>query len=156
MPTAEPTDVPTVEAVATVESPRACTAEELLYFAKVNEIVLPLGEAISELGALSAQAGENPLLFFDDDWTLQVAFSLIYMDVGSEELLELEAPTGRTEGFHDIIVLMAEAVALTVDFYTVGVDELDEDKIEEATAQLGLVAVYATDAANIRESVCAA
>ena len=94
------------------------------------------------LGDLFTQAGENPLLALtDEEWRIDMAFTLLTLDTSADAILGLNAPNSVSH-IDDLAQQMALLIKSSVEAYTAGIDEVDPDKISEGNDYL----VYATAA----------
>ena len=141
-----PTPRPTVEACP--------TNQEQAYFDAISAQIGPMGEATTTMGALFTRASETPTLILDANWITLVAVQFYILQAASDVLFELEAPTARTEELQEIISTLALSTYLAVESLTVGIDDLNADKILEGNEYLSVATGQASLFARRVNALC--
>lgn len=141
VPTAIPASLPTPSPIPQTSRPtvEACpTTQEQAYFDAISAQIGPMGEATAAMGQLFTRASETPTLILDANWITLVAVQFYILQAASDVLFELEAPTARTEELQEIISTLALSTYLAVESLTVGIDDLNADKILEGNEYLSV------------------
>ena len=130
-PTATPTAIPTpVPTLAPCQR-----ADVQAYFDEMLEITGPLEQIYLKIGALTAQAGSNPLLVFDEDWRFEVVVHLAGMKVAAEQIRELNAPP-HVRHIHSDLLEMATGLDRAADLFAAGMDNFDPDLLALSAEQI--------------------
>ena len=98
----------------------------MLYMDTVRAQLDGLGTAMNDIGEQFTQAGENPLLLFDQTWTFETTLSLLIAEAHLETLEAVTAPPFlQTSDDH----LQAAVVHYHqfVDLLLAGMEEADQD-----------------------------
>lgn len=127
------TTVPTQTHVPTVSPCQR--ADVQAYFDEMLKITGPLEQTYLEIGALTAQAGSNPLLVFDDDWRFSVVVHLAAMKVAAEQIRELNPPT-QVRHIHSDLIEMAAGLDRAADLFAAGMDNYDPDLLAMSAEQI--------------------
>lgn len=143
LPTPEPTPIPTPEPQV-----EACpTQPEYDYLNTVVTAMSAYTSVTDEISALFTQAGEDSSLFLDNDWKLAIAVQFAFLNITSDEIFSIIAPTDRTTRIQDFLDSMMLATHLAVQSYSEGIDNLDPDKMMEGTEYINAATQF-SDSAN--------
>ena len=83
----------------------------------------------SQLGDSFLDAGENPLLLFDETWRLEVILALALLDVSADSILTWNPPPG-TEEIDGLLKDAATDVKSAVDLIPGAIDDFDPTRLE--------------------------
>ena len=121
-----PTPRPRIAAAAVCERP-----PEAAYLDSVVEHLDSIGS--NTFGDLMGEMGDNPTLFFDDDWRLQTALQLALLQITANGMLDLVAPPSL-QSLDAIVKEAAGLVESATMLYAQGLDNFDPDMVEDANA----------------------
>ncbi len=127
------------------------THQEREYIDAVNKGLLQMGDASTELGELFRDAGEDVLLFRDQDWIVDVATQFVVIQQVGEDAKELD-PSARQEHIQDLWLAINELTTTAVDEYTVGIDSLDPESIEQGAERYKYAALLVGDLIEARDA----
>ena len=105
------------------------TDAEQFYFGQLEEQTTNLAVGSAEIARLFLKAGNDPLLFFDDDWILDTTIALAVLDATAGAIFELVAPASASS-VNELARQVARLVTEAVDYYTTGIDNIDSAEIE--------------------------
>lgn len=114
-----------------------------VYRSEIARIVFedPLGydvaSALSILGDAFTRAGDNPFLFMDDQWKIEVALAIGSLSMSYDEARKLNPPS-NLKAFHNLVIEGLSYCDLAGDQMVEGIDELDADALEDAVGLIEL------------------
>ena len=73
------------------------TASEERYFLALAEHTAMIGNSSFTMGELMLEAGENPLMMFDDAWIILVAFEITTINAAADAILGMDSPSSTSE-----------------------------------------------------------
>ena len=110
----------------------AITPSEQAYTITIADHSSKASEALYELSALMS----NPLIG-DDEWTLNVAVQLVTIQALYDEAIEINPPSSMTNIHYKYVQAMKHFESAT-QLIAQGIDELDANLINQATAEMNL------------------
>lgn len=146
--TPEPTDTPLPTAAPTETAESNLSIEEQEYATQIANASLEYADWLRQLSDLSLDAGADPTLLFDDDWTTDLGITLGLLQITSEQMANVEPVPGRFKVIDNYMEQIHAETKLLVKNYASGVDNIDVDLITAANQNMnninGLVGL-ATD-----------
>lgn len=130
------------------------TEAEQAYFNEVAANTGMMGRATQDMTQLFSLAGETPALLLNNQWKLQVAAQFAVLQVGSDALYELKAPTERTKPLQESVAALALTTYLAIEAFTAGIDNVDGSKILEGNDLLARASEYAQSFVKQVETLC--
>lgn len=130
--TAQPTEPP---AATDTPDPGELTAEERVYRDSVLEISDSYSQALTLFSEQMLAASENVALLTNEDWVIRTATALVLLSVAGDEVRELE-PSQRFEVLNDYLLEAAGHFDQVVISLPEGIDELDVEKINQASEEM--------------------
>ncbi|MDE0431271.1 MAG: hypothetical protein OXH98_16025 [Caldilineaceae bacterium] len=124
-------------------TPIAHQSGEKTYRAEISRIVFedPLGydvaNALSILGDAFTRAGDNPFLFMNDQWKIEVALAIGSLSMSYDEARKLKPPS-NLKAFHNLVIEGLSYCDLAGDQMVEGIDELDADALEDSVGLIEL------------------
>jgi hypothetical protein len=132
----QPTETPEPTRTPEPATPPRLTAEECDYLTEVaEEYATPLSESLPKFVDLSYQAASDPMLIFDNEWKIEVATELATWSVSRERFAAMTPPSSLA-GFHAKFLDALTRLDSAGTLFAEGVDEVDPDKINRASAQM--------------------
>jgi hypothetical protein len=113
------------------------TSSETRYATEVAAISSDYSTLLFEFSVLSEAVGEDVSLVWDENWILETATVLVGMSELNDDIRELDAPH-RFEAVQVHLLTAARHIDRFVALYADGVDEMDPDKIYQATEEMNL------------------
>lgn len=92
-------------------------------------------EGMSSIGELFSRAGENPMMIYNEDWTLQVAASLLLLESAGKEYKNIQTNSEHQE-VHDVVNrlhAMGDDLIMIKSHVVEGIDYNDPQKINQAS-----------------------
>lgn len=124
---------------------QALTPAEEAYLSTSIDQIGTMVEALSELSGLLS----NPN-FFSEDWIWETATQLVIIQTVYYRAIELDAPDSLAD-FHYKYVQAMEHYYMMTELLTAGIDQLDSDLIEEATAEMEAGTQLISEATQLME-----
>ena len=109
------------------------TFVEGVYFGAVSNAYLDIAAASAPLGVMMLQLDDDPFLILDDAWRAPVVVYLALLRVAAETLLDLNAPPSTRE-IDSLVKSAARELFRLTELVALAIDDLDADKLAEATA----------------------
>ena len=120
-----------------VQSDNTCTTATRQYIASLESSLKPLLTSITGIGSLSQQASTNPRLLFDEDWRLEYVIYLAGLNVASQELIDMNAPSdGLARKIHSNMISAARRYQESTTLIAQGLDEFDESTLKRGAQKL--------------------
>ena len=138
-PTLRPTNTPTPAPTPTW-TPTPDVRREQAYRAEIARILggdWGIATMFGIIGELLTQAGETPILMFNDTWKMQLAVALTTLKTFYQEAQDL-SPPDNLRSFHDLFVDALSYCDAFVDKYVEGLDNFDVEAIESGSALMAL------------------
>ncbi len=137
-------------------TPGTCpTAAEAAYMLRLSEQLAIIGDAAVALGDLLMLGGENPLLFFTDNFRIAFGVQAAVLMIGSQHILDLDAPNStQAQEIHRLSSSMARKSIDSAEALIEGIDNFDADKIEEGGQLIEEAAGYFPDMQRLLEGFC--
>lgn len=150
--TPEPPNAPRSTATAkpaNTPKPPELTTAECDYLAEiVNNYTTPLSGSISRFVDLTNQAASDPTLIFDSEWKIRVATELAIWSV-SRDQFDSVTPPSSLAAVHDKFLDALTHLDSVGTLFAEGVDEIDPDKISQATDKMSEVTALLSEAADL-------
>lgn len=132
----EPTNTPqptnTPRPTATINPEATIEAEYIDMVLVTSELY---GTAMSIIGEQTTAAGENPTLLFDEDWLTTTAVGVFGVTEASRLVLDYEGEIpARFVEVNQEYQAIAQLYADAMDSFVIGIDTIDSEKINEASA----------------------
>jgi hypothetical protein len=124
---------PTVTSAPPTATPGYST-EEITYVSEMQEILADYPVYLAKLSELSGAVGQDPSLFTNDLWKDEMALLLADFLLQDENLRALTPPP-RFQGSHQDYVQMSTHFDRMCELIAQSIDELNPDKMEQATAE---------------------
>jgi hypothetical protein len=124
------------------------TDQEETYFDELQDQVESYGDTSEEFANLFGQAGEDPTLFVDESWLIQVAGELVSWQTIAADAQTLD-PSSRQQPIHDIWLEINRMNLLVVDDISYGIDNLDPDAINRSTARILYITLLIDDITDV-------
>ncbi|WP_099192262.1 hypothetical protein [Tepidibacter mesophilus] len=102
------------------------------YAASVNEVISEFVEANDNFSKCCTQMGENPSLLMDQDFILNMAMNMGIIKNCYTQIKDI-APPSKMENVHTDVVDAFSKYDKAMDIFGEGVDNMDVDKINQAT-----------------------
>ncbi|GBD22669.1 hypothetical protein HRbin29_00308 [bacterium HR29] len=126
-PTPTPTNTPTP-----APSPTPTPDEgEAAYRAALLRELPPISDALTELGRLMSEAGEQPTRILQSDWRFNVAAQLAVIQVGADRIRGLTPPPRFADAHADLAAAMDLLDEASTELAR-GIDTLDAARITRA------------------------
>ena len=148
--TPAPVTTPAEPAQSTeTEEPTPLTASEQTYAIAIGEHSGKVSTAFSELGALMSEPQIG-----NDEWTIDVAVQLVTIQTLYDEAMEMEPPSSMAD-IHYKYVQAMQHYDTAVDLVIEGIDALDADLINQATAEIETGNQFLNEATRLVEEFIA-
>ncbi len=121
------------------------TASEQAYATAIVEHSSKVSTAMSELSGLASEWQIG-----DDEWTFNVAIQLTTIRLLYDEAMEIEPPSSMAD-IHYKYVQAMQHFDTAVDLIIEGVDTLDADLINQATAEINSGTLFINEATRLTE-----
>ena len=120
--------------------------ESETYRAFISTTTTRFSELLNDFSAQNIQAGENPLLLFDQDWIMRAAVTSVQFNMTATSILEYDAVPQGYEEAHEIFSAMANIFLSAMEYYIAGVDDFDPVSIVRAQELILSTSDYLTRA----------
>jgi hypothetical protein len=110
------------------------TRQERQYIDDLNDGLIELGEASTEVGEQFTEASKDPSLFLDEEWTLQTAAQFVRIQQVAEDARALD-PSDRQGHIQELWLAVNDLAETAVDEYIVGIDSLAPESLEMGAAR---------------------
>lgn len=143
---AEATIVP-VKPIVALPSPieEQYTQQDLEYVEEIGEILVAFGESITVFADLFGAAGKDTNVIFEDWWIEAVAWEFTMQTILCDEIRDLE-PTSLTQQFHNHLISMCDDHEMAIDWYVIGIDDIDADALNKGVEYLNKATDHLNDA----------
>ena len=92
-----------------------------------------MADSAFEMSDLFLELAANPLLLFDDSWTIQMATQFVFMRVTYDEVSAATPPESMRTIHQKLVESFSNANDAT-EFLVRGIDNIDPDLLEQGTA----------------------
>ena len=134
--------------------PEGCpTASEERCFLALAEHTAMIGNSSFTMGELMLEAGENPLMMFDDAWIILVAFEITTINAAADAILGMDSPSSTSE-IRDYAWSMAQYLKDGNDLLIVGIDNADSEALEAANIAFINAAEQLDQSTIARQNFC--
>jgi hypothetical protein len=120
-----------------------------LYVLEVAEKGMTIAEALSAVGELLMDAR-----LLDQDWKTELAVQMALIQMTHEELQEMDVPQGMAE-FHEAVLAGTQDCHDAMDYAASGLDNLDLDALETATALINSCGAKIAELPDVLEAYMA-
>ena len=157
-PTPSPSP-PTATSVPIRATPRptrlAESPEVQAYVAFMEPRFVRVQQSLTQVGNLSTRMSNDPALFLDQSWRLQMGIALGLLRGTAEEIQKFEPVPPPLKALDDIIVSMGKDLVYVVDELAAGLDNLDQRRIANASQRMQTVNVKIQQATREMEALAA-
>lgn len=132
------------DVIASGDGPDEPTDQEEEYLNNLDDDMNTVIDVSGELADLFSEAGNDVMLFLDQEWVIDVAAQFVELQQVGIDAASLD-PSARQQGIHDVWLEINRLMTLAVDDYIFGIDNLDPASIEQGTARFLWAATLTED-----------
>ena len=144
--TPRPTPTPTPTVVCD-------SGDEQSYLVSVGEQFEVIVPATIGLSGQFEELSRKPAVMFDEDWRTLVILNVALLNLASQGILDLDAPSSLRDAESLIRAAAREMISAT-ELYVEGLDELDVDKAEKGNERTLRATSYIEDFSQTVKRIC--
>jgi hypothetical protein len=131
-PTVAPTELPVSDPVA-----GGATDDELIYLVQIYGVLKDYQGSLERFSLLMGNASVNTDLLVNNTWRGKVVDELKLWKINYLKM-QMLSPSVRLAGFHDELLTMSKHYNNAADMAAEGLDNMDADKLQQATVEISL------------------